>query len=372
MSDKGYRFDRSTGRVDRCTPLGSKPAKKQVLPGRISLLSPHGCASPSSHFRKEGIRGAAMNDKKVTGIDVSKSTLDVALLPEGEVLQVGNEAEGIAELVKRLKAAGLDLVVMEATGGYETAVASALVAAGLRVAVVNPRQVRDFAKATGRLAKTDRIDAQVIAAFGVAVEPHILQLPDKQAQELDGLLVRRAQLVAMRVQERNRLGLSEGAARKQIKLHIAWLDKAIEKLDIDITAGLRSSPAWRAKDELYQSVKGVGPVTSSTMIIALPELGRIDRRAISALVGVAPFNRDSGTMRGRRCIYGGRGRIRQVLYMAATSAIKHNPVIKTFYERLTSRGKPHKVAMVACMRKMLTILNAMARDGTPWTPEKAV
>lgn len=313
-----------------------------------------------------------MNDKKVAGIDVSKSTLDVALLPEGEMLQVGNDAEGIPELVKRLKAAGLDLVVMEATGGYETAVASALVAAGLRVAVLNPRQVRDFAKATGRLAKTDRIDAQVIAAFGVAVEPHILQLADKQAQELHALLARRAQLVAMRVQERNRLGLSQGAARKQIKLHIAWLDRAVEKLDIDITAGLRSSPAWRAKDELYQSVKGIGPVTSSTMIIALPELGRIDRRAISALVGVAPFNRDSGTMRGRRCIYGGRGRIRQVLYMAATSAIKHNPVIKTFYERLTSRGKPHKVALVACMRKMLTILNAMARDGTPWTPQKAV
>jgi transposase len=313
-----------------------------------------------------------MSDKRVAGIDVSKSSLDVALLPSGETVQAGNDPAGIAELGKRLKAAGLDLVVMEATGGYETAVATTLVAAGLRVAVVNPRQVRNFARATGRLAKTDRIDAQVIAAFGVAVEPHIVQLPDEQAQELDGLLVRRAQLVAMRVQELNRLELSQGAARKQIKLHIAWLDQAIDKLDIDLTAGLRSSPAWRAKDELYRSFKGIGPVTSSTMVIALPELGRIDRRAIAALVGLAPFNRDSGIMRGRRRIYGGRARIRTLLYMAATTAVRSNPVIKAFYERLKSRGKPHKVAMVACMRKMLTILNAMARDGTPWTPERAV
>jgi len=313
-----------------------------------------------------------MNDKKVAGIDVSKLTLDVALLPGGETLQLGNEAAGIGELVKRLKAACLDLVVMEATGGYETAVASALAAAGLRVAVVNPRQVRDFAKATGRLAKTDRIDAMVIAAFGAAVEPHIAQLPDEQAQELEALLVRRAQLVAMRVQELNRLELSQGATRKQIKLHIAWLDKAIDKLDTDLTAGLRSSPAWRAKDELYRTLKGIGPVTSSTMVIALPELGRLDRRAIAALVGLAPFNCDSGNMRGRRRIYGGRSRIRSLLYMAAITAIRSNPVIQAFYQRLKLRGKPHKVAIVACMRKMLTILNAMARDGTPWTPEKAV
>lgn len=313
-----------------------------------------------------------MNDKRVAGIDVSKSTLDVAFVPDGETLQAGNDAVGIEKLVNRLKAGRFDLVVMEATGGYETAVATALAAAGLRVAVVNPRQVRDFAKATGHLAKTDRIDAQVIAAFGVAVEPHILQLPDEKAQELQALLVRRTQLVAMRVQEVNRLGLSQGATRKQIKLHIAWLDKAIDKLDIDLTAGLRSSPAWRAKDELYRTLKGIGPITSGTMVVALPELGRLDRRAIAALVGLAPFNCDSGKMRGRRSIYGGRSRIRTLLYMAATSAIRSNPVIRAFYERLKSRGKPHKVAMVACMRKMLTILNAMARDGIPWTPEKAV
>ncbi|MDQ5848306.1 MAG: IS110 family transposase [Pseudomonadota bacterium] len=308
----------------------------------------------------------------VAGIDVSKAVLDVALLPSGEELQVGNDAAGIEELGKRLKAASVDLVVMEATGGYETAVATALVGAGLRVAVVNPRQVRDFAKATGRLAKNDRIDAQVIAAFGQAIDPEIRQLPDEDARELQALLLRRTQLVTMKVQETNRLGLAQGAMRKQIKNHIDWLAKEIDKLDIDLTARLRSSPAWRAKDELLQSLKGIGQVTSSTLLVGLPELGRLDRRAIAALVGLAPFNRDSGTMRGRRSIYGGRSRIRTLLYMAATTAIRSNPVIKAFYEQLKSRGKPHKVAVVACMRKMLTILNAMARDGTPWTPVKTV
>lgn len=308
-----------------------------------------------------------MIDKRVAGIDVSKETLDVALLPGAQSLQFSNGEDGIDQLAKRLK--DMDLVVMEATGGYETAVATALVASGLRVAVVNPRQVRDFAKATGRLAKTDRIDAGVIAAFGVAVEPHILQLPDEDARELQALLVRRSQLVAMRVQEVNRLALAQAAMRKGIKMHIAWLDREIDKLDIDLTAGLRSSPAWRAKDELLRSLKGIGPITSGTLLVALPELGRLDRRTIAALVGLAPFNRDSGKMRGRRTIYGGRGRIRTLLYMAATTAVRSNPVIRAFYERLKARGKPHKVAMVACMRKMLTILNAMVRDGTPWTPE---
>ena len=309
------------------------------------------------------------NKKQVVGIDVSKAVLDVAVLPSGEVLQFSNDVNGIDELSKRLKSDAVDLVVMEATGGYETAVATALVGAGLRVAVVNPRQIRDFAKATGRLAKNDRIDAQVIAAFGLAIEPQIVRLPDEDARELEALLVRRRQLVAMRVQEVNRLGLMQGAMRKRIKAHIDWLEKEIDKLDVDLTAGLRSSPAWRAKDELLRTFKGVGPITSSTLIVALPELGQLDRRAIAALVGLAPFNRDSGVMRGRRSIYGGRSQVRTLLYMAATTAIRSNPVIRAFYERLKSRGKPHKVAMVACMRKMLTILNAMVRQCTPWTPE---
>jgi len=304
---------------------------------------------------------------EVVGVDVSKATLDVAVLSTGEATQFANDANGIEELAK--KVAGVDLVVMEATGGYETAVATALIGAGLRVAVVNPRQIRDFAKASGRLAKNDRIDAQVIAAFGQAIEPEIVRLPDEEARNLEELLVRRRQLVAMRVQEMNRLGLMQGAMRKRIKSHIDWLEKEIDKLDVDITAGLRSSPAWRAKDELLRSFKGVGPVTSSTLVVELPELGQLDRRAIAALVGLAPFNRDSGVMRGRRSIYGGRSRVRTLLYMAATTAIRSNPVIRAFYERLKARGKPHKVAMVACMRKMLTILNAMVRQSTPWTPE---
>lgn len=305
----------------------------------------------------------------VVGIDVSKAVLDVAVLPSGEALQFANDANGIEELGRKLKSEVADLVVMEATGGYETALATALVGSGLRVAVVNPRQIRDFAKATGRLAKNDRIDAQVIAAFGQAIEPEIVRLPDEDARELEALLVRRRQLVAMRVQEVNRLGLMQGAMRKRIKAHIDWLEQEIDKLDVDLTAGLRKSPAWRAKDELLRSLKGIGPITSSTLIVALPELGELDRRAIAALVGLAPFNRDSGVMRGRRSIYGGRSHVRTLLYMAATTAIRSNPVIRAFYERLKSRGKPHKVAMVACMRKMLTILNAMVRQSTPWTPE---
>ncbi len=309
------------------------------------------------------------NAQVVVGIDVSKAVLDVAVLPGGEVLQFANEVAGIDELGKKLKAGAADLVVMEATGGYETAVATALVAMGMRVAVVNPRQIRDFAKATGRLAKSDRIDAQVIAAFGQAIEPEIVRLPDEDAREMEALLVRRRQLVAMRVQEINRLGLMQGAMRKNIKAHIDWLEKQIDRLDIDLTAGLRKSPAWRAKDELLRSFKGVGPTTSSTLLIELPELGELDRREIAALVGLAPFNCDSGLMRGRRSIYGGRSHVRTMLYMATTTAIRSNPVIRPFYERLKARGKPHKVAMVACMRKMLTILNAMLRQSTPWTPE---
>ena len=302
----------------------------------------------------------------VVGVDVSKDWLDVAL--GNESLRVANDAQGIEELIKRVHELGAQLVVMEATGGYETPAATAIAGAGLRLAVVNPRQVRDFAKATGRLAKNDRIDAHVIAAFGQAVEPQIVSLPDEQTRELQGLIARRSQLVGMRVQESNRLPLIKGSMRKQIKAHIAWLDKAIGEVNTDLTARLRTSAAWREKDELYRSMKGVGPITSGTLMASLPELGSLDRRSIAALVGVAPFNRDSGSFRGRRTIWGGWAQVRHVLYMAATAAIRSNPVIRTFYEQLIARGKPHKVAMVACMRKMITILNAMARTNTPWTP----
>jgi transposase len=302
----------------------------------------------------------------VVGIDVSKGWLDVAVCEE--VLRLSNDLRGIGELVEHLVQAKVHLVVMEATGGYETEAASAIAAAGLRVAVVNARQVRDFAKATGRLAKTDRIDAHVLVAFGQVVEPQIFTLPDEQTLALQQLLARRNQLVGMRVQECNRLGLARGDMRKQIKAHIDWLDKAIEALNIDLTARLRSSKAWRTKDQLYQSFKGVGPINSMTLMLMLPELGQLDRRAIAALVGVAPFNCDSGAFRGRRAIWGGRAQVRHMLFMAARTAVQHNPIIKTYYDRLIAHGKPYKVAMVACMRKMLTILNAMARTQTPWNP----
>jgi len=302
----------------------------------------------------------------VAGIDVSKDWLDVAL--GSESLRVANEAAGVSGLIERLQAMSVKLVVMEATGGYETQAASAIAGAGLKLAVVNPRQVRDFARATGQLAKNDRIDAHVIAAFGQAIEPQVVRLPDEQARELEALLVRRSQLVGMRVQESNRLALMQGAMRKQIKSHIAWLDRAIEEVNTDLTTRLRQSPVWREKDELLRSLKGIGPITSGTLMTGLPELGQLDRRSIAALVGVAPFNRDSGAFRGRRAIWGGRARVRHMLYMAATTAIRSNPAIKPFYERLIARGKPHKVAMVACMRKMLTILNAMMRSNTPWSP----
>jgi transposase len=305
----------------------------------------------------------------VVGIDVSKDWLDVAMGVESS--RVANDAEGIGALLERLRQ-GVELVVMEATGGYETQAASAIAGAGLRLAVVNPRQVRDFAKATGRLAKSDRIDAQVIAAFGEAIEPQVVRLPDEQTKELQDLVMRRQQLVAMKVQESNRLAMMTGAAKKQIKTHIAWLEKAIDEVNTDITARLRTSPVWREKDELLRSMKGIGPITSSMLLMNLPELGQLDRRSIAALVGVAPFNRDSGSFRGRRTIWGGRAEVRHVLYMAATTAIHHNCVIKPFYEHLIARGKPHKVAIVACMRKMLTILNAMTRSNTRWMPAPGI
>ena len=305
----------------------------------------------------------------VAGIDVSKAQLDTAFGADGEVVGFANDEQGIARLLERLSSVRPALVVMEASGGFETSAATAIAAASWRLAIVNPRQVRDFARATGRLAKTDRIDARMLSAFGKAVEPQITQLPDEDAQALQGMLLRRQQLVAMRAQERQRLEHAQGPMRKQIKKHIDWLDHEIDRLDIDITAGLRQSAAWRAKDDLLRSFKGVGPITSGTLLVALPELGSLGRRAIAALVGVAPLNWDSGKMRGKRSIHGGRARIRTLLYMATTSAIRCNPVIREFYQRLKSRGKPHKVAMVACMRKVLTILNAMVRESTPWTPE---
>ena len=306
--------------------------------------------------------------RKVVGIDVSKRRLDCFELPGKQAWGCDNSDEALVGLVERLRGLQPDLVVMEASGGYETHAATQLAAAGQRVAVVNPRQVRYFAKATGRLAKSDRIDAQVLAEFGLKVEPQIRPLPDADTRELAALVARRAQLVAMRTQEKNRLSSNTTAMRPRIKAHVAWLEEEIAGLEVDMTAKLRSSEAWCDKRDLLLSVPGVGPMTTVTLLAQLPELGQLNRRGIANLVGVAPLNDDSGTHHGRRFTWGGRRDVRAVLYMATLSATRHNPLIRAFYQHLRAVGKEFKVAMVACMRKLLTILNAMLKTNTPWRP----
>jgi len=302
----------------------------------------------------------------VVGIDVSKATLDVALTPGEERWSTGNEAAGIADLVQRLQARHPTLIVLEATGGYERAVVGALAAAGLPVVVANPRQIRAFARAVGQLAKTDRLDAAVLARFGAQVRPEPRALPDAQAQALDALLTRRRQLMEMLTAEKNRLAAAPVAVRHGITQHIRWLERQLADGDDDLGTLIEASPVWRARDDLLQSVPGVGPVLSRTLLGELPELGRLTHKQIAALVGVAPMARDSGTWRGRRGVAGGRAPVRTALYMAAVTAAHHNPVIRVFYQRLRAAGKPAKVALTACMRKLLTILNAMVRSGTYW------
>ncbi|MCL5962365.1 MAG: IS110 family transposase [Chloroflexi bacterium] len=300
------------------------------------------------------------------GIDVSKANLDVAVRPTGEGWTTTNDEAGITKLVARLKGLKPTLIVLEATGGLQEPVAIALSLARMGVAVVNPRQVRDFAKAMGKLAKTDKIDAQVLAHFGEAVRPEPRTLPDEQARVVTALLTRRRQVIEMLTAERNRLGSTRGPVRKRIETHIEWLQKELSDLDQDLAKEIRQSPVWREKDKLYQSVKGVGPVTSMTLLSGLPELGTLNHKKIAALVGVAPLNCDSGKKRGKRAIWGGRAQVRTVLYLAALSATRSNPAIKAFYQRLCKAGKPPKVALTACMHKLLTILNAMAKTKTPW------
>ena len=307
---------------------------------------------------------------RYVGIDVAKARLDVAVSPTGETWQVPHEDTGITALVARLQPLAPALVVLEATGGWESAVAAALATAGLPVAVVNPRQVRDFARATGRLAKTDTLDAQVLARFAAAVRPEPRALPAAQAQDLAALVTRRQQLVDMLVAERNR---RRGAAtlparvRDALSAHITWLEAQLAATDRDLAALVQASPLWRAKDDLLRSTPGVGPVLATTLLAELPELGALGRRQIAALAGVAPLNRDSGTRRGKRQIWGGRAHVRTILYMATLAATRHNAVLRAHYARLVAAGKPAKVALVACMRKLLTILNALLRDGVRWT-----
>ncbi len=306
------------------------------------------------------------------GIDVSKAQLDVAVRPSAKHWQVENNEKGIAKLVDQLSAFPPTLIVLEATGGLETDVAVALAAAQMPVAVINPRQSRDFAKSTGELAKTDKIDGGVLAHFAEAIRPEPRRMPDEQARELQAILVRRRQLVEMLVAEKNRQKQARSVMQVRIQDHIEWLEQELADIDKDLHQRLQDCPVWREKDELLQSVKGIGPVTSTTLLAELPELGQLNRKQIAALVGVAPFNRDSGKMRGKRAIWGGRASVRSALYLATLNATRFNVVIKAYYERLVQAGKLRKVALVACMHKMLTILNAMMRSGTRWEPRLAM
>ncbi len=299
------------------------------------------------------------------GIDVSKATLDICT-SEGEAWHEANDDRAMTVLRGRLTALSPALIVLEATGGYELRAAAALGAAGLPVAVVNPRQVRHFARSLGQLAKTDRIDARVLATFAARVQPEPRPLPDEDTRELGGLISRRRQLVAMITAEETRLQTAVPSLRKPIKRHIGWLRRELSSVDADIDGTVRRSPIWRAKDDLLQSVPGIGKTTARTLLAQLPELGTLKEKQIAALVGLAPLNRDSGTLRGRRIVWGGRARVRTALYMATLAATRFNPVVKAFYARLLDAGKPFKVALVACMHKLLIILNAMMRDGRPW------
>jgi len=300
------------------------------------------------------------------GIDVSKQQLDIACRPTGMTFSESNTPDGIAALINQLQKQRPQLIVLEATGGLERALVLALVAVQLPVVVVNPRQIRDFARSTGQLAKTDRIDAQVIAHFGEAIKPEVRALPDELTQQLDALMTRRRQLIQMLSSERNHLFSTPSPIQKSVKEHIRHLEQLIKKIDQDLDEMITRSPIWKAKDELFQSVKGVGPVLSRTLLADLPELGRLSRQEISKLVGVAPLNKDSGKRKGKRQCWGGRAPVRAALYMAALSATQHNQVIKEFYQRLLAKGKLKKVAMVAAMHKLLTILNAIAKSNQPW------
>jgi transposase len=304
--------------------------------------------------------------RRFVGIDVAKAALDVFIGSAGTALTVANNEAGVRDLIRQLVPA--DFVILEATGGLETPVASALAAAGIAVAIVNPRQVRDFARATGRLAKTDRLDAEVLARFGEAVRPEARPLAGEHAQALEALVTRRRQLVEMLTAEKNRRARAPKVLHRSIDDHIRWLEKRLSGFDDDLGELIRHTPVWRERDELLRSVPGVGKVLSSTLLAQLPELGMLNCKQIAALAGLAPFNRDSGRMRGKRCIWGGRAQVRRVLYMATVAGIRSNPTIRTFYLRLRTNGKHAKPALVACMRKFLVILNAMLHDKTHWQP----
>lgn len=308
-----------------------------------------------------------MNANEVfVGIDVAQATLEVAVRPSGESWQVANTEDGLGDLVDRLRVLGPTLIVLEATGRVHGPVVGALAAANLSVVAINPRQVRDFAKAIGKLAKTDRIDAQVLARFAESVRPEVRPLPDAETRELAMLVARRRQLLEMRVAEQNRAQGAPPRIRSQIREHIDWLNRCLAELDRDLGRRVRASPLWRDRDDVLRSVPGVGPILSTTLVADLPELGSLGQKQIAALVGVAPLNQDSGQRRGKRRVWGGRSSIRGALYMATLVATRRNPVIRALYERLLAAHKPKKLALTACMHKLLTILNAMVKRQARW------
>ena len=310
-----------------------------------------------------------MSSLVFVGIDVSQDRLDIAIRP-GALFSIPHEESAITAFLEQLRVLSPTLILMEATGGMEVPLTSALATAGLPVVVVNPRQVRDFAKASGRLAKTDALDAQVLAQFAEVMRPQPRPLPDAETRALAAQLTRRRQLVDMLTAEKNRLLSAASPIRKRVRTHITWLERELQSTNTALAAAIHQSPVWREKDELLQSVPGVGPVLTSTLLASLPELGTLTNKQIAALVGVAPLNRDSGTLRGRRTVWGGRAQVRAVLYMSATVAARFNPVIRVFYQRLCATGKAKKVALTACMRKLLTILNTMLKRRTPWRYEE--
>ncbi len=303
-------------------------------------------------------------DECFAGIDISKATLDVVKRPSNEHWTVSNNEEGFAEIIGHLK--GVKLVVLEATGGLQVAVTAALLNAEIPVVAVNPRQIRDFAKSIGILAKTDHVDAKVIARFAETIRPQVRLLKDEEMLQLEAIVVRRRQLVSMLTEEKNRLHMAPKKIKKDIEEHIDWLQKRLHEIDKEMDGFIKNSPAWREKEKILRSVPGVGPILTATLLCELPELGTLDRKKIAALVGVAPFNRDSGKFKGTRCVWGGRAAVRAVLYMSTLSALRFNPAIKDFYQRLRSSGKKPKQAITACMRKLLTILNCIVKTGETW------
>lgn len=305
------------------------------------------------------------------GIDVSKEFLDVGVSPTGEFFREAHDARGLKSLVKRLAALHASLVVLEATGGYEMAAWTALVKAKLKVAVVNPRQVRDFARAEGQLAKTDRVDAMVLARYANRMQPEPRKLPSGEQQEFGGMMARRRQLLAMISAEENRLSRAKSPLQRRIATHVSWLRKELLDVDLDLSNRVSKNTEWRRKDELLRSIPGVGPVLSRTLLAELPELGSLNRKQVAALAGVAPLARDSGLHRGRRVAWGGRAQLRGALYMAALVASRRNPVLSAFYKKLVAAGKPKKLALTALMRRLLVILNAMLHQNAAWNPSMA-